>query len=120
MLQQVGVSFGAEARATKGFVVFPEDDSEPIPLNYSDGSNGLVCPHETLVLRLREAAASEPNIDFIWQRARPNHDGSVTYSQNGVEESVTADRIVGAGGRSSIVMRMLGLPAKARSLARAW
>ena len=112
MLQQVGVRFDAQAHATKGFLVFPEDGSEPIPLTYTGGSHGLVCAHETLVLRLREAANNDPNVDLILRRARPMHDGSVTYVQNGVEESVTADRIVGADGRGSIVLRMLGLTEK--------
>ena len=92
--------------------MFPEDGSEPIPLPYPEGSRGLVCPHETLVLRLREAANNEPNVDLIQSRARPMHDGSLTYIQNGVEESVTADRIVGADGRGSVVLRLLGLTTK--------
>ena len=112
MLEQVGLSFDTEAHATKGFVVFPEDGSEPIPLPYPEGSRGLVLPHETLVLRLREAAHDEPNIDFIWGLARPTHDGRVTYTQNGVEESVIADRLVGADGRGAVVLRLLGLTAK--------
>ncbi len=112
MLQQAGVRFGTEARATKGFVVFPEDSSEPIPLNYPEGSNGLVCSHETLVSRLRAAVANEPNITLIWQRAVPHLDGRVTYTENGEENSLIADRIVGAGGRSSAALRMFGLPTK--------
>jgi 2-polyprenyl-6-methoxyphenol hydroxylase-like FAD-dependent oxidoreductase len=93
-------------------VVFPEDGSEKIPLTYPEGSSGLVCPHETLVVSLRGAANDEPNVDLIHQRARPFHDGSVTFTQNGVEESVTADRIVGADGRASVVLRLLGLTAR--------
>ena len=112
MLQQVGVRLDAQAHTTKGFLVFPEDGSEPIPLTYAGGSHGLVCADETLVLRLREAANNDPNVDLILTRARPMHDGSVTYVRNGVEESVTADRIVGADGRGSIVLRMLGLTEK--------
>ena len=118
MLQQVGVHFDTQALATKGFVVFPEDGSEPISLTYSEGSHGLVCPHETLVLRMREAAKNEPNVDFILAPARPMHDGSVTYIQNGVEESVTADRIVGADGRGSVVLRLLGLTTKPTVVSR--
>ncbi len=118
ILQQVGVRFDTQSHATKGFVVFPEDGSEPIPLTYSEGSQGLTCPHETLVLRLREAAINEPNVDFIQKRARPAHDGNVAYMQNGVEESVTADRIVGADGRGSVVLRLLGLTTKPTVLSR--
>ncbi len=112
MLQQAGIRFGTQAHATKGFVMFPEDGSEPIPLAYSQGSRGLVCPHETLVSRLREAANNEPNVDLIQKRARPLHDCSITYVNNGVEESVTADRVVGADGRGSVVLRLLGMTAK--------
>ncbi len=112
MLEQVGLRFDTEAHVTKGFVVFPEDGSEPIPLPYPEGSRGLVLPHETLVLRLREAAHDEPNIDFIWGLARPTYDGRVAYTQNGVEESVIADRLVGADGRGAVVLRLLGLTAK--------
>ena len=118
ILEQVGVRFDTQAHATKGFVVFPEDGSEPIPLNYPEGSHGLVCPHETLVLRLREAANNEPNVDFIPTRARPIHDGSVRYVWNGVEESLAADRIIGADGRGSLVLRLLGLTTKPTVLSR--
>ncbi len=112
MLQEAGISFDTQAHATKGFVVFPEDGSQPIPLTYPEGSHGLVCPHETLVSRLREAANNEPNVDFILKRVRPMPDGSVKYMQNGVEEAVTADRIVGADGRGSVVLRLLGMTTK--------
>ena len=107
MLQQVGIHFDSSS-ATKGFVVFPEDDFEPIPLTYADEATGLVCPHDTLVRRLREAALNEPNIDVIWQRARPERDGWITYTQGGIEVSITADRLVGADGRGSVMLRLLG------------
>jgi 2-polyprenyl-6-methoxyphenol hydroxylase-like FAD-dependent oxidoreductase len=112
LLQRVGIDFGKEARSTKGFVVFPEDGSESIPLPYPGGSRGLVCQHDALVLRLREAASNEPNVDLILRRARLFDDGRVAFTHNGVDKSVTADRIVGADGRGSIVLRMLGLTAK--------
>ncbi len=112
MLNQVGLRFGTQGHVTNGFVVFPEDGSDPIPLPYPGGARGLVLPHETLVLKLREAAQNEPNIDLIWAAARPTHDGRVTYTQNGVEESVIADRLVGADGRGAVVLRLLGLTSK--------
>ena len=118
MLQQAGIHLDAQARATKGFVVFPEDGSATIPLSYPDGSRGLVCPHDTLVLALREAAIGEPSVDLIQQRAHPTLDGRVTFVQDGVEESVTADRIVGADGRGSVVLRMLGLTARPTARSR--
>ena len=112
MLQQVGVHFDAPARATRGFVVFPEDGSEMIPLTYPDGSRGLVCPHEALVTGLRDAAINEPDVNLIQARAQPLHDGSVSYTQDDAEQSLTADRIVGADGRGSVVLRLLGLTGK--------
>ena len=111
-LHEVGVRFDTQAHSTKGFVVYPENGSEPIPLSYPEGSQGLVCPHETLVSRLREAASNEPNVDLIFQRALPMPDGSIKYAEKGVEESVTADRIVGADGRGSAVLRLLGMTTK--------
>ena len=112
MLQEVGIQFDTPSTLPKGFAVFPEDGSEPIPLPYSEGSHALVCPHESLILRLREAAINEPNVDFIRSRALPMPDGNVRYYQNDVEESVTADRIVCADGRGSVVLRLLGLTTK--------
>ncbi len=111
-LEHIGVRIGTQAHATKGFMVFPEDGSEPITLTYPEGSHGMVCPHETLALRLREVASNEPNVDLIWRRAHPFHDGSIKYTQNGIEESVTADRVVGADGLGSVVLRLLGLTTK--------
>ncbi len=118
ILQENGIRFNAQAHSTKGFVVFPEDGSQPIPLTYPEGSHGMVCPHETLVLSLQEAVKNEPNVDFIWNRAHPKHDGSVTYTENGVAKSVIADRIVGADGRGSVVLRLLGLTTKPTVVSR--
>lgn len=118
ILQRVGVHFDTEVNPTNGFVMFPEDGSEPIPIKYPEGSQGLVVPHETLVLRLREAVNNEPNIDLVWERVRPTDDGSISYMQDGIEKSVTADRIVGADGRGSIVLRLLGLTERPTVISR--
>jgi 2-polyprenyl-6-methoxyphenol hydroxylase-like FAD-dependent oxidoreductase len=118
MLEQIGINFDTQTHATKGFVVFPEDGSSSIPLDYPDESHGLVYPHETLVARLREAAINEPNVHFIPQRVRPNEDGHITFTENGVEASVSADQIVGADGRGSLVLRFLGLTAKPTVVSR--
>lgn len=96
--------------ASQGFAVFPEDGSEPIVLPYPDDARGIVCEHATLVSRLRAAVENEPGIDYIVRaRVREIADDKVAFAHNGVDESVTAGRIVGADGRSSIVRRSLGL-----------
>ena len=120
MLRQVGVGFDVPAQAamTHGFMVFPEDGSEPITLPYPDGTSGIACEHESLVLRVREAALDEPNIDFVPARVHEVHDGRVTFARNGAEASATADRIVGADGRRSVVRRSLGLTTKPLACSR--
>ena len=93
----------------KGFVVFPEDGSEPIALPYADGSQGLTCEHAALVSRLHKAIGNEPDIDFVHARVRSIEGKRVTFARKGAEGSVTAARVVGADGRSSIVRKSLGL-----------
>ncbi len=112
MLRDFGIELDTQSRSAtgNGFVVFPEDGSEPIVLPYPDGSHGLVCEHAALVSRLREAIENESSVDFILHaRVRAVEDGRVTFTRNGTDESVTAARIVGADGRASIVRRSLGL-----------
>ncbi len=94
----------------KGFVVFPEDGSEPILLPYPDGSRGLVCDHALLVSSLRDAVGNAAGVDFIpYARVKAVDDERVFFSANGAERSLVAGRIVGADGRASIVRRSLGL-----------
>ena len=112
MLRDVGIRLDTQPRSTtgKGFVVFPEDGSEPVVLPYPDGSSGLACEHAALVSRLREAIENESGVDFILHaRVRAVEDQRVTFTRNGADESVTAARIVGADGRASIVRQSLGL-----------
>ena len=113
MLRDVGIGLDTQPCSTmgKGFVVFPEDDSEPVVLPYPDGSYGLACEHAALVSHLHEAIENEPGIDFILHaRVRAVEDLRVTFTHNGADEFVTAGRIVGADGRTSIVRQSLGLP----------
>ena len=121
ILSDLGISIEAEDPSTsgEGFAVFPEDGQEPIALPYPDGSRGLVCEHATLVSRLREAAENEPGIDLrIPARVHAVDDGRITYSQDGASETVVAERIVGADGRSSVVRRSLGLTAGSKTCSR--
>ncbi len=120
MLQQVGIRFDVPAQAsmTDGFVVFPEDGSEPIVLPYPDGSRGIACEHESLVRLLRETAISERGIDFIPDRVHAVDDHRVTFTLDDREQSVTADLIVGADGQRSVVRRSLGLITKPTACSR--
>ncbi len=121
MLREVGIRLDTQPLSTagKGFVVFPEDGSEPIVLPYPEGLHGLACEHSAIVSNLREAIENEPGVDFIpHARVRSVEDEKVTFSRNGTAESVTAARIVGADGRASIVRRSLGLSIKPKTCSR--
>ena len=112
ILRDVGIEVDALPRSSagRGFVVFPEDGSEPIVLPYLDGSEGLACDHAVLVSKLREAIENETGVDFI-SHARVNgvEDERLTYALNGADRSLDAGRIIGADGRASVVRQSLGL-----------
>ena len=112
ILRDVGIGVDALPRSSagKGFVVFPEDGSEPIVLPYLDGSQGLACDHAVLVSRLREAIENETDVDFM-PHARVNgvEDERLTYALSGTDRSLDAARIIGADGRASVVRQSLGL-----------
>ena len=112
ILRDVGIGLDTGLRSTvgKGFAVFPEDGSEPIELPYADGTQGMTCEHASLVTSLREAVENERDADFMpHARVRAVVDSKLIFSRNGSDNSVTAERIVGADGRASIVRRSLGL-----------
>ena len=112
ILQDFGIGLDTLPRsaAGKGFVVFPDDGSEPIVLPYTNGSQGLACEHASLVSKLREAVENEADVDFF-THARVNavEDGRLAYANNGTVHSLDAARIIGADGRASIVRQSLGL-----------
>nr|QIJ55911.1 squalene--hopene cyclase [uncultured bacterium] len=113
ILREIGIGLDTQPPigAGNGFVVYPEDDSEPIILPYPDGAHGLACEHAVLVSHLHEAIENESSIDFIFNaQVREVVDGRITFTRNGADESVAAARIVGADGRGSVVRRSLGLP----------
>ena len=89
VLRDIGIDIDKlpSSAVGKGFVVFPEDGSEPIPLPYADGSRGLVCDHALLVSSLREAIADEADIDFISRaRAKAVDDERIAFSVDGSRE----------------------------------
>jgi len=112
ILRELGIELETHPRSTRGrgFVVVPEDGSDAIVLPYREGSQGLSCEHEAIVSTLRGAVDDESDAVFIRRaRVRSVEDGRVTFVRNGVTESVTAGRIVGADGRASTVRRSLGV-----------
>jgi len=121
MLRSVGVTLEGRPGFVpgKGFVVYPEDRSEPIVLPYSGGATGMVFEHSALVAALHEAIGEVPEIDvFHNARARAINDGDLEFSQKGEERRIEADRIVGADGRASIVRHSLDLPTKRMTCSR--
>ncbi len=112
ILQDFGIGLDTLPRSAtgRGFVVFPEDGSEPIVLPYTNGSQGLACEHALLVSTLREAVEKEADVDFF-THARVNavEDERLAYSNNGTVHTLDAARIIGADGRASIVRQSLGL-----------
>ena len=112
MLRGLGLDLDAkhEGAPGKGFVVFPEDRSAPIELPYADGALGLAYEHSALVSGLHEAVANEPDVEFLRRaRVRAVADERVTYTFDGTERQLCADRVVGADGRASVVRQSLGL-----------
>ncbi len=112
MLQDLGLNLDSPPQSApgKGFVVFPEDRSEPIHLPYPNGTAGLAYEHAALVSGLHEAVENESDIDFFRRaRVRTVEDQRMTYSFDGSERQLCADRMVGADGRASIVRQSLGL-----------
>ncbi len=121
MLREFGISFDAPGRSTvgQGFVVFPEDRSEPIVLPYPNASRGLVCEHDVLVSKLHQAVGNEADIDFLLNARVREIDGErVVFSRDRLDQSLEAARIVGADGRASVVRRSLGLPTERMTCSR--
>jgi squalene monooxygenase len=102
----------------EGFVVFPDDRTEPIRLNYPDGAKGVSCEHSLLVSTIREAATAHPNIYYLpFAKVNKIVDRELSFSHpNGSEISILAEQIVGADGRTSIVRQQMGVTNDSRSL----
>ncbi|MCY4170002.1 MAG: FAD-dependent monooxygenase [Bacteroidetes bacterium] len=115
ILHEIGVELESQSQSTVGlgFVILPEDNSDPIVLPYCDEFYGLACEHSVIVSTLHEALEDYPNIDFIaGARVRKIEDNNVIFSYQGEQKSLITERIVGADGRSSLVRRSLGLTIK--------
>ncbi|MEA5622443.1 FAD-dependent oxidoreductase [Nostoc sp. UHCC 0251] len=116
ILKRLGVDLTKEALGYPsglGFIVFPDDSTRPIKLNYPKSAVGLSCEHGKLVSMLREAVASHSNIHFITD-ARVTHIEGQELSFDLVKQkrtqTVLAEKIVAADGRHSVARKTLGIP----------
>jgi 2-polyprenyl-6-methoxyphenol hydroxylase-like FAD-dependent oxidoreductase/phytoene/squalene synthetase len=101
-----------------GFVIFPGDGSAPIELPYPEGI-ALSAPHESIVSGLREAALGVTGVELISQAqviAVEGHKVTAVKRPGGERIEVSAERVVGADGRSSMVRRQLGFEENSTAL----
>jgi lanosterol synthase len=95
----------------KGFVVLPDDGSEPILLPYAEGRTGVSLPHHRLVAELRRKLSTQRSIEYR-ESARVtavNGDRVEFKSAGAATRGLRAKTIVGATGRSGAVHRALGV-----------
>jgi squalene monooxygenase len=101
---------GMDARTGYGFVVFPDDGSDPVELAYPDGAIALACEHSSIVGSLRARARSLAEVDYLeYARVSDISGGSVTFRTPQGERSVRAGRVIAADGRASVARKALGL-----------
>jgi len=99
-----------------GFVVFPDDGSEPIVLPYAGQRRGVSLGHEELVACLREAAAAHPEVTYLpGARVTAVEPGALTVERRGHpgDERLATGLVVGADGRGSTVRKSLDVAAGA-------
>ena len=100
---------------TQGFVAYPHDGGDPIPLDYADGQTGMTCGHHILVDTLRKTATAHPLVCYM-PHTRSSHIAgqhlTVENTETGQTATLVASTIVGASGRFSSVRKALGLSNK--------
>lgn len=95
-----------------GFVICPDDRSEPIEMPYVEGV-ALAAEHSEIVESLREAARGVPGLEWIpFARVVGIEDERVRCEdrEGGGTFELRASRIVGADGRNSVVRQACGFP----------
>lgn len=114
--QGIHLSPGPDMIPGKGFVVFPDDGSDPIRLENFARREGVAFERAAFMDLLRKHCQEHPRIQFISQakvmrveRGRLECHGG----EPGTEWELLAERIVGADGRQSIVRRAHGPGRKA-------
>jgi 2-polyprenyl-6-methoxyphenol hydroxylase-like FAD-dependent oxidoreductase len=97
-----------EPTTGRGFVVYADDEADPVVLTYPRGMRGLSVHHEALVAALREHVASVPDIIYAPHARVSNiEDRVVQFEHEHQTHKVTADWIIGADGRSSTVRKFI-------------
>ena len=104
----------------RGFVVFPDDGSPPIRLDYEAGARGWSGDHRALVDRLRAAARAHAKVVYLDDARVGRIEGQrVAFRRSrGGNEHVHADLIVGADGRTSRARQALQLAPATRTISR--
>jgi lanosterol synthase len=87
----------------RGYVVFPEDGSEPIALPYAAGQSGMAIEHALLVETLRAHCERDERIELVaWARATRIEGQTLTFERrHGGARAASAEIIVGASGRAA-------------------
>jgi len=100
-----------ETGPKRGFVVHPDDGSDPIVLPYPDGMTAASFDHSELVSELRRRAAALPGIDYVAPARLTKLSPAPAYveGESGAEIRIEAKQIVAADGRRSGTRRLLGL-----------
>jgi squalene monooxygenase len=95
----------------RGFAIVPADDGPTLTLQYPGHSLALTCDHAALVGALREAAAAHPDVTYLPFAHPTRLEGQrLTFERQGHPcDSIVADLIVGADGRSSLCRKWLRL-----------
>lgn len=119
-LRHVGVDIKPTYASGRGFTVFPDDGSEHIVLPYAADSQGLSLEHADLVNELRRRCREQPRITFeMPARALDITGQRLTYQlRDKSEVTVSAGRIIGAGGRNTVAHKALGIDVKANTYSR--
>lgn len=103
----------------QGFVVFPEDKSEPIILPYPSKTQALTFEHKVFVERLRKASFSHPLVkNLMGARVTRIVEQTIYFNLNGEEKElqIKAENIIAADGPLSIVRKYLRRHEKSTNL----
>jgi squalene monooxygenase len=107
---RIGRLEGADARTGYGFVVFPDEGSDPIELAYPAGHVALASEHSRIVESIRERVAALPEVHYREHaRVTAIEGNKVTFRTREGERTVRAGRVIGCDGRSSVARKVLGL-----------